>query len=223
MAAPSLRLGALMPNFTADSTQGELNLYEYFGDSWGILFSHPADFTPVCTTELGEVAKRKAEFEARNVKTAAISCDSKESHLAWIEDIQAVSGQEIDYPIFCDESRDIVATLGMLDDDLKEPDSGLPFTVRKVFLVGPDKKIKLTLTYPAPTGRNFDEVLRVVDALQLTAAHSVATPVNWKQGGDVVILPNINNEQAAEKFGSFETLELPSGKSYLRIASCPGK
>lgn len=220
--ASALNLGSVLPDFQADSSMGEMSLYEHFSDSWGILFSHPADYTPICTTELGEVAAKQGEWEARNVKVAAISCDTAENHRGWLADIKAYTGNEVNYPIFCDPSRDIAVNLGMLDESNRDA-AGLPLTVRKVFIVDQNKVIKLTLTYPAATGRNFDEILRAVDALQLTAKYSVATPVNWKAGEAVVILPHISSENAAEKFGEFTTAELPSGKPYLRVTSCPSE
>jgi len=210
----TLRLGDLAPNFDAETTKGALNFYDYLGDSWGVLFSHPADFTPVCTTELGTVANYLPEFTKRNVKVLALSVDSLASHLNWIKDIEETQKVTLEYPIIADENK-VVANLY----DMIHPNANETFTVRSVFIVGPDKKVKLVLTYPASTGRNFDELLRVIDSLQLTANYSVATPANWKDGDDVVIAPAIKDEEIESKF--------PKGfnriKYYLRMTPQPNK
>lgn len=208
----SVKLGETAPNFTAKTTQGELNLYDYLGEKWGILFSHPADFTPVCTTELGTVAKLKPEFEKRNTKVLALSIDDLQSHIDWIKDINETQNTEVNYPLIADEDRAVAEAYGMINPGITNK-----VTVRSVFIIGPDKKVKLTLTYPPSTGRNFDELLRVLDSLQLTAYHSVATPANWNAGQDVVISPAITDEQIPEKF--------PKGyrkiKDYLRLTPQP--
>lgn len=208
----TLRLGSTAPDFTAETTEGTINFHEWLGESWGVLFSHPADYTPVCTTELGYTAKLRSEFENRNVKVLALSVDGLESHKGWIGDINETQNTEVNFPIIADEDRN-VATLY----DMIHPEADNKLTVRSVFIIGPDKKIKLTITYPASTGRNFDEILRVIDSLQLTAYHKVATPVNWKAGDDCVIVPAVSNEQADELF--------PKGyeevKPYLRMTPQP--
>ena len=208
----SVRIGDEAPNFTADTTTGEINFHEYLGDGWGVLFSHPKDFTPVCTTELGEAARLKPEFDKRNVKVIGLSVDATDSHHKWAEDIAETQGTALNFPVIADKDKKIADLYEMI-----HPNASDTFTVRSVFVVGPDKKIKLTLTYPASTGRNFDEILRVIDSLQLTAKHSVATPVNWKNGDDVIIVPAVTNEQAKEKF--------PDGwneiKPYLRVVKQP--
>lgn len=210
----SLRLGDIAPDFTAETTQGPINFHHWIGDSWALLFSHPADFTPVCTTELGKTALLNGEFQKRNVKPIAVSVDNLDSHNKWIPDIEEVNKVSMNFPIIADEERK-VATLY----DMIHPNASEKATVRSVFIIGPDKKIKLTLTYPASTGRNFTEILRVIDSLQLTANFSVATPADWVDGQDVIITPNINNEQAKEKF--------PKGfteiKPYLRKTPQPNK
>ncbi|WP_373398547.1 peroxiredoxin [Algoriphagus halophilus] len=208
----ALRLGDVAPNFTAETSEGTIDFYEYLGDGWGILFSHPADYTPVCTTELGTVAKLKKEFEKRNTKVMALSVDGLESHKGWISDINETQHTEVNFPIIADEDKKISTLYDMI-----HPNSNENFTVRSVFVIGNDKKIKLIITYPASTGRNFDELLRVIDSLQLTANYSVATPANWKQGEDVVIAPAIKNEDIPAKF--------PKGhkviKPYLRTTPQP--
>ena len=210
----SLHLGDIAPNFTADSTEGEIDFHQWLGNSWGILFSHPADYTPVCTTELGAVAKYKIEFEHRNVKVAALSVDDIISHKAWVKDINETQHTTVDFPIFDDANRNIATLYDMI-----HPNASEKTTVRSVFIIGPDKKVKLTLTYPASTGRNFVELLRVIDSLQLTANFSVATPADWKDGEDVVIAPAIKTEDAYAKF--------PKGvkviKPYLRMTPQPNK
>jgi alkyl hydroperoxide reductase subunit AhpC len=208
----SLRLGDIAPNFKASTTAGEIDFYEYLGNSWGILFSHPADYTPVCTTELGKTALLKEEFDLRNVKVLAVSVDPLDKHFGWVNDINETQFCEVNFPIIADESRE-VATLY----DMIHPNASATATVRSLFVIGPDKTIKLTITYPASTGRNFNEVLRVVDSLQLTAKHSVATPANWQHGEDVIVVPAISTEDAIKKF--------PKGvkvvKPYLRYTPVP--
>lgn len=209
---PTIRLGDEAPNFTAISTEGEMNFHEWLGDSWGILFSHPADYTPVCTTELGAVAKYKPAFDKRNVKVVALSVDGLESHHDWIGDINETQGTTVNFPIIADEDRQ-VATLY----DMIHPNADNKLTVRSVFVIGVDKKVKLMITYPASTGRNFDELLRVIDSLQLTAYHKVATPANWNQGDDCVIVPAVTNEQIPELFPKGHT----EVKPYLRMTPQP--
>ena len=208
----TLRLGDKAPNFDAETSEGKINFYDYLGDSWGILFSHPADYTPVCTTELGAAAKYKDEFEKRNVKVLALSVDGVESHKKWIEDINETQNTTVNFPIIADEDRKISTLYDMI-----HPNADTTLTVRSVYVIAPDKTIKLMITYPASTGRNFAELLRVIDSLQLTANHKVATPANWKQGEDVVISPSISNEDAKKLF--------PKGfkevKPYLRVTPQP--
>jgi alkyl hydroperoxide reductase subunit AhpC len=208
----ALRLGDFAPNFQAETSMGRIDFYEYLGDSWGILFSHPGDYTPICTTELGTVAKLKNEFAKRGTKVMALSVDGLESHEGWISDINETQSTEVNFPIIADENR-LVSDLY----DMIHPNSSENLTVRSVFVIGSDKKIKLTISYPASTGRNFDELLRVIDSLQLTATYSVATPANWKQGEDVVISSAVKNEDIAAKF--------PKGhkviKPYLRTTPQP--
>ncbi len=191
----SLRLGDVAPNFTAETTKGEINFYDYLDKSWGILFSHPADFTPVCTTELGTVAKLKTEFDKRNVKVIALSVDPIDSHNEWIKDINETQLTTVNFPIIADPIFEVSKLY-----DFVHPNVSDKFTVRSVVVIDPDKKIKLLITYPASTGRNFDEILRVIDSLQLTANYSVATPANWKHGEDVVVVPSIKTEEIPEKF-----------------------
>ena len=208
----SLRLGDFAPNFTANTTAGEIDFYEYLGNSWGILFSHPADYTPVCTTELGKTALLSEEFAKRNVKVLAVSVDPLDKHLGWISDINETQNCNVNFPIIADEDRAVSNLYGMI-----HPNASETFTVRSLFVIGPDKKIKLMITYPASTGRNFVEVLRVVDSLQLTANHSVATPADWKHGEDVIVVPAVTTEDAIKKF--------PKGvkvvKPYLRYTPQP--
>ncbi|MBJ7282336.1 MAG: peroxiredoxin [Acidimicrobiia bacterium] len=209
-----IRLGDEAPNFTVETTEGTVNFHEYLGDSWGILFSHPKDFTPVCTTELGAFANRKADFDSRNVKLIGVSVDDLASHNAWIGDIAETQGTALNYPLIADPDR-VVAGLY----DMIHPNANDTLTVRSVFVVGPDKKIKLTLTYPASTGRNIDEIIRVIDSLQLTAKFSVATPVNWEDGDDVIIGGSVSDEDAKVKFpGGWKTI-----KPYLRVLPQPNK
>jgi thioredoxin-dependent peroxiredoxin len=210
----AIRLGDEAPNFTADTTEGPIDFYEYLGQGWGILFSHPADFTPVCTTELGGFAKRRAEFDQRNTKLIAVSVDPVDSHTKWKADIADVSGTALNFPIIGDENRRVADLYDMI-----HPNASDTMTVRSVFIIGPDKKVKLTLTYPASTGRNVDEILRVLDSLQLTAAFPVATPLDWNEGDDVIIAKSLSDDEATAKF--------PKGfkkvKDYLRFTPQPNK
>jgi alkyl hydroperoxide reductase subunit AhpC len=210
----SLQLGDIAPDFKAKTSLGDISLHEYLGDSWGVLFSHPADYTPVCTTELGRTAGLQSAFAQRDVKVLALSVDDVENHLSWIKDIEETQHVKVDFPIIADEDKSIAHAYGMI-----HPKASETFTVRSLFIIGPDKKIKLTLTYPASTGRNFVEVLRVIDSLQLAAEYSVATPADWKEGEDVIIGLTIKTEDAAEKF--------PKGvrivKPYLRYTPQPNK
>ena len=208
----TLRLGDEAPNFTAQTTEGEINFHNYLGDSWGVLFSHPADYTPVCTTELGETARLKSEFEKRNVKVMALSVDPMDDHRGWIQDINETQNTSVNFPLIADEDRKVAELYDMI-----HPNADEKATVRSVFVIGPDKKVKLTLTYPASTGRNFNEILRVIDSLQLTAYNKVATPVNWEQGEDCVILPSISNDVADKEFPKGYT-EI---KPYLRMTPQP--
>ncbi len=208
----SLRLGDEAPDFAAETTEGAINFHEWLGSSWGILFSHPKDFTPVCTTELGTVAKLKDEFEKRNVKTIAISVDPVDTHKSWINDINETQHTTMNFPIIGDPDQAVSRLYDMLDLEMDDSQ-----TVRSVFVIGPDKKIKLTLTYPASTGRNFGEILRVIDSLQLTATHQVATPANWKNGEDCIIIPAVTSEEIPAKFPKGHT-EI---KPYLRYTPQP--
>ena len=210
----SLRLGDQAPNFTANTSQGEINFYEYLGESWGILFSHPADYTPVCTTELGMAAKLKPEFDKRDVKLIAISVDDVDSHIEWIKDINETQSCTVNYPIIDGVNSNVTELYDMI-----HPNANNKLTVRSVFIIGPDKQIKLMITYPASTGRNFDEILRVIDSLQLTAYHKVATPVNWKDGDDCVVVPAIKTEDIPAQFPKGYT-EI---KPYLRMTPQPNK
>ncbi len=210
----ALRLGDEAPNFTAKTTEGDLNLYDYLGDSWGILFSHPKDFTPVCTTELGAFSARKGDFDKRNTKLLGLSVDSVESHKGWAGDIEETQGAKLNFPLIGDEDRKIADLYDMI-----HPNANDTLTVRSVFIIGPDKKVKLTLTYPASTGRNVDEIIRVLDSLQLTANYKVATPVNWKDGEDVIIVPAVTDEEAKERFPKGFTAHKP----YLRTTPQPNR
>ncbi|MBS1525066.1 MAG: peroxiredoxin [Bacteroidetes bacterium] len=210
----SLRLGDVAPNFKAKTSEGEIDFYEYLGNSWGVLFSHPADYTPVCTTELGKTAALKEEFEKRNVKVVALSVDSVESHKGWIHDINETQGVEVNFPIIGDESREIALAYDMI-----HPNASLTATVRSLFVIAPDKTIKLIITYPASTGRNFQEILRVIDSLQLTANYSVATPADWKDGEDVVVTAAIKTEDIPAKFPKGHKIIKP----YLRTTPQPNK
>ncbi|HLO45739.1 MAG TPA: peroxiredoxin [Leadbetterella sp.] len=207
-----LRLGDIAPDFTAETTQGTINFHEWIGDSWALLFSHPADFTPVCTTELGKTALLKGEFEKKNVKVIAVSVDDLASHNKWIPDIEEVNNVKFNFPIIADSDRKVAELYDMI-----HPNASEKATVRSVFVIGPDKKVKLTLTYPASTGRNFQEILRVIDSLQLTANYQVATPADWKNGEDVIIVPAVSNEAAHEKFPK----GFKSVKPYLRVTPQP--
>ncbi len=208
----AIRLGDTAPDFTADTTEGPLHFYHAIEGSWAVLFSHPKDYTPVCTTELGEASRLKPEFDKRNVKIFGLSVDPLESHKGWAGDIAETQGSALNFPLIADPDRKVSDLYEMI-----HPNASDTFTVRSVFVIGPDKKVKLTITYPASTGRNFDEILRVIDSLQLTAKYSVATPVNWKHGEDVIIVPAVSDEQAKEKFpGGWKTL-----KPYLRIVAQP--
>jgi alkyl hydroperoxide reductase subunit AhpC len=208
----TIRIGDTAPDFTAETTMGTINFYEYLGDHWGVLFSHPKDFTPVCTTELGETARLKPEFDRRSVKIIGLSVDLSEMHHEWAKDIEETQGTALNFPVIADNDKKVSDLYDMI-----HPNASDTMTVRSVFVVSPDKKVKLMLTYPASTGRNFDEVLRVIDSLQLTAKHSVATPVNWKNGDDCIIVPAVTDEQAKEKFpDGWTTL-----KPYLRVVKQP--
>lgn len=208
----SLQLGDTAPDFTTETTEGKINFYEFLGDSWGVLFSHPADYTPVCTTELGRTAALKSEFEKRNTKVLAVSVDPLDKHLGWRKDIDETQNVTVDFPMIVDEDKTVSNLYGML-----HPNASTTVTVRSLFIIGPDKKVKLMIVYPASTGRNFNEVLRVLDSLQLTSKYSVATPADWNNGEDVIISPAINNEDAKVKF--------PKGvrevKPYLRYTPQP--
>src|SRR5436853_2681088 len=210
-----VQINDIAPDFSADTTDGPISsFYEWLGDKWGVLFSHPKDFTPVCTTELGEVARLKPEFDKRNTKVIGLSVDPLADHKAWASDIKETQGHALNFPLLADPDRKVSNLYGMI-----HPNANDTLTVRSVFVVGPDKKIKLIITYPASTGRNFEEILRVIDSLQLTANHSVATPVDWKDGEDVIIVPAVSDEDAKAKF--------PKGwkalKPYLRITPQPNK
>jgi alkyl hydroperoxide reductase subunit AhpC len=215
-----LRLGEEAPNFTAESTEGVINLYDYLGDSWGVLFSHPKDFTPVCTTELGAVAKLKPEFDKRNVKVLGLSVDPLDSHKGWSDDIADVTGSAPNYPIISDADFAVSKLYNMLPAEVSgDPTKRTPadnMTVRNVFVIGPDKKLKMILVYPMTTGRNFQEILRVIDSLQLNAKHAVATPADWKQGEDVIITAAVSNEDADKKFPGWKQV-----KPYLRTTAQP--
>ncbi|HYP27330.1 MAG TPA: peroxiredoxin [Blastocatellia bacterium] len=210
----AIRIGDTAPDFTAETTEGTINFHEWIGDNWAVLFSHPKDFTPVCTTELGEVARLKPEFDKRNVKVIGLSVDPSDSHHKWAEDIKETQGHALNFPVIADSDRKVSDLYDMI-----HPNANDTLTVRSVFVIGPDKKVKLMITYPASTGRNFEEILRVIDSLQLTANYSVATPVNWRDGDDCIIVPALSDEQAKEKFpGGWKTL-----KPYLRMVSQPNK
>jgi alkyl hydroperoxide reductase subunit AhpC len=210
----AIRLGDEAPNFTAETTEGPIDFYDYLGDGWGVLFSHPKDFTPVCTTELGRVAALKPEFDKRNVKVVGLSVDALGSHGDWSKDIEETQGSKLNFPLIADSDHKVSDLYDMI-----HPNASDTMTVRSVFVVGPDKKIKLMITYPASTGRNFDEILRVIDSLQLTAKYQVATPVDWHDGEDVIIVPAVSDEDAKAKF--------PKGwkalKPYLRVTPQPNK
>ena len=207
----AIRLGDDAPNFTAETTEGSVDFYDWKGDGWAVLFSHPKDFTPVCTTELGYLAGLKGEFAKRNTKVIGLSVDPLDSHASWAKDIEDVTGNALNYPLIADHDRKVSDLY-----DMVHPNADDTMTVRSVFVVGPDNKVKLTLTYPASTGRNFDELLRVIDSLQLTANHAVATPVNWKHGEDVIIGTGVTDEEAAKKFPGYQ-----AKKPYLRVTPQP--
>jgi len=210
----ALRIGEIAPDFTAETTEGTINFHEWMGNNWAVLFSHPKDFTPVCTTELGEAARLKPEFEKRGVKILGLSVDPVDSHKKWAEDIAETQGHALNFPVIADKDQKVAKLYDMIHPEVSDI-----FTVRSVFVIGPDKKVKGMITYPASTGRNFVEILRLVDSIQLTAKYSVATPVNWQQGDDCIIVPALSDEAAKEKF--------PEGwktvKPYLRLVKQPGK
>ena len=208
----ALRLGDTAPDFTADSTEGKIQFHDWMGDSWAVLFSHPKDFTPVCTTELGEVARLKPEFDKRNTKVLGLSVDPVQEHSAWAGDIEETQGQKLNFPLLADPDRKVSQLYDMI-----HPNADNTSTVRSVFVISPDKKIRLILTYPASTGRDFAEILRVLDSLQLTDEFKVATPVNWRSGDDVIIVPTLSDEEARERFSA----GWKSIKSYLRITPQP--
>lgn len=207
----AIRLGDDAPNFTAQSTEGEINFHEWMGNDWAVLFSHPKDYTPVCTTELGQVAKLKPKFAERGIKVLGLSVDGVEDHKGWSQDIEDTQGVKLNFPLLADPDRVIADKYDMI-----HPNANDTLTVRSVFVVDNNKKVRLTLTYPASTGRNFDEILRVIDSLKLTAEHKVATPVDWTHGNDVIVVPALSNEEAAELFGSFNEI-----KPYLRTVPDP--
>jgi alkyl hydroperoxide reductase subunit AhpC len=208
----TIRLGDIAPDFQAETTEGTIKFHEWLGSNWGVLFSHPADFTPVCTTELGAVAKLRSEFDKRNVKVMALSADPLDSHMKWIGDINETQNTHVNFPIIADPKFEVANLYDMIHPQVSDK-----FTVRSVFIIGPDKKVKLTITYPAATGRNFDEILRVIDSLQLTANYSVATPANWNQGQDVIITAGVKDEDIATKFPKGHTRIKP----YLRTTPQP--
>jgi alkyl hydroperoxide reductase subunit AhpC len=210
----ALRIGEIAPDFAAETTEGTINFHEWLGGNWAVLFSHPKDFTPVCTTELGEAARLKPEFEKRGVKILGLSVDPVDSHKKWAADIEETQGHALNFPIIADKDQTVARLYDMIHPEVSDI-----FTVRSVFVIGPDKKVKGMITYPASTGRNFAEILRLVDSIQLTAKYSVATPANWQQGGDCIIVPAVSDDAAKEKFpGGWKTL-----KPYLRIVPQPGK
>ncbi len=210
----SIRLGDIAPDFTAETTEGSINFHDWIGDSWAVLFSHPKDYTPVCTTELGTVAKLKPEFDKRGVKVIGLSVDPLEDHKGWINDINETQNTTVNFPLIADENKEVANLYDMI-----HPNALDNLTIRSVFVIGPDKKVKLTLTYPAATGRNFDELIRVIDSLQLTANYSVATPANWKDGDDCIIVPAIADSEIEEKFPKGHTIIKP----YLRTTPQPNK
>ncbi len=206
-----IQLGQTAPDFRANTTEGDLQFHDWLGDSWGVLFSHPKDFTPVCTTELGQLAKMRREFQKRNCKIIGLSCDSVEDHVRWSDDIEETQGARPNFPMIGDPNGEIASTYGMLD-----PDAADTMTVRSVFVIGPDKKVKLNLAYPASTGRNFDELLRAIDSLQLTAKHKLATPANWKPGENCIIVPAVSDDDAKKLFPGYQEI-----KPYLRTTPAP--
>ncbi|MEP7037799.1 MAG: peroxiredoxin [Acidobacteriota bacterium] len=210
----AIRLGDTAPDFTAQTTEGEIKFHDWIGDSWAVLFSHPKDYTPVCTTELGMAAKLKPEFDKRDVKIIGLSVDPLDSHEGWANDIEETQGAKVNFPMIADSDRKVSDLYDMI-----HPNANDTLTVRSVFIIDPNKKVRLTLTYPASAGRNFDEILRVIDSLQLTSNYSVATPVNWKDGDDCIIVPSLTDDEAREKFpAGFETV-----KPYLRVTPQPNK
>lgn len=210
----ALRIGETVPDFTAETTEGLIHFHEWIGDHWAILFSHPKDFTPVCTTELGEVARLKPEFDKRNVKVIGLSVDAAESHKRWAKDIEETQGHAVNFPVIADPEQKVARLYDMIHPEVSDI-----FTIRSVFIIGPDKKVKAMLTYPASAGRNFEEILRLVDSMQLTAKYSVATPANWKQGDNCIIASSVSDEEAKKKFpGGWNAV-----KPYLRIVPQPGK
>ncbi|KAI8099501.1 thioredoxin-like protein [Halteromyces radiatus] len=213
-----IRLGSLAPDFTAHSTKGDIKFHEYLGDNWGILFSHPADFTPVCTTELGLVAALHDEFEARKVKVIGLSANGLSEHDQWIKDINEINNVKLDFPIIADGDRNVSTLYDMLDnqDPTNVDNDGIPYTVRSVFVIDPTKTVRLIMTYPASTGRNFDEILRVVDSLQLGDQHRITTPGNWKRGDDVIVHPDLSTAEAQRVFKDVRVI-----KPYLRLTSSP--
>ncbi len=214
MPTGNIRLGDEAPDFTVETTEGKINLYDYLGDGWGVLFSHPKDFTPVCTTELGAVAKLKDEFTKRKAKVLAVSVDPLDSHKQWVNDINETQGTKVNFPIIADPDRTVSDLYGMI-----HPNASDTVTVRNVFIIGPDKKVKLIIVYPQSAGRNFQEILRVLDSLQLSAGYSVSTPADWKDGEDVIIMPAVSDEDAKQKFPKgFKTL-----RPYLRLTPQPNK
>ena len=208
----SLRLGDTAPNFRVQTTEGEIDFHQYLGNSWGVLFSHPADYTPVCTTELGRTALLKEEFAKRNVKVLAVSVDPLDKHIGWVNDINETQNCTVDFPLIADENREVAGLYDMI-----HPNASATATVRSLFVIGPDKTIKLSITYPASTGRNFFEILRVIDSLQLTSKHSLATPADWKQGEDAIVVPSVSTEDAVRKFSKGVKVVKP----YLRYTPIP--
>ncbi|PQM43272.1 1-Cys peroxiredoxin [Prunus yedoensis var. nudiflora] len=218
---PGLTIGDTLPNIKAESTHGKIKLHDYIGDSWAIVFSHPGDFTPVCTTELGKMAEYAMQFQERGVKLVGLSCDDVQSHLEYIKDIEALSicGRKVEFPILADPTREIIEQLNMVDPDMKDS-SGNPVPSRALHIVGPDKKVKLSFLYPATTGRNMDEVLRVLESMQMASKKKIATPANWKPGEPVVITPSVSQEEAKKMFPQgYKTMDLPSKKEYLRFTT----
>ncbi|GAB2265567.1 amino acid permease [Dionaea muscipula] len=218
---PGLTIGDKVPNIEADSTHGRIRLHDFIGDGWAIIFSHPADFTPVCTTELGKMAAYADVLNKKGVKLLGLSCDDVESHEEWIKDVEAFSGGcKVNFPVMADPKREIIKELNMVDPEEKDPSNGKPMPSRALHIVGPDKVVKLSFLYPATTGRNMDEVVRVVESLQRAAKHKVATPANWKPGDPVVISPSVSDEEAKKMFPQgFDTADLPSKKGYLRFTN----
>jgi len=214
-----INLGDTLPNFEADTTIGHIKFHDFIDGSWAVLFSHPRDYTPVCTTELGRVVQLEGQFKQRGVRLIALSCDTVDDHAGWLKDIQSYCGAppgEFPYPIIADPKRTIAKTLGMIDPDELDL-QGMPLTCRALFVIGPDKRLKLSLLYPATTGRNFAEILRVIDSLQLTARQKVATPVDWQMGDKAMVIPSLSAEEAKKLFPNHEVKEVPSGKQYLRF------